>query len=136
MLYAIGIPEVLAKEEVLRQPKYFGKYGTIRKIAIASNPSKNRAVNNNTHVFSAYVTYTTPKATKAAIRALHNRPLDYNITNGYNSKPQLIRCTYGTTKYCSYFLKGLECTTPDCLFLHVVAAEEDSYAKDDYSLKD
>lgn len=28
--------------------------------------------------------------------------------------------TYGTTKYCSSFIRGYECRNPDCLFLHEI----------------
>ena len=37
----------------------------------------------------------------------------------------IIRASFGTTKYCSYFLKGIECTNKECLFLHKLAGEND-----------
>jgi hypothetical protein len=41
------------------------------------------------------------------------------------------RASYGTTKYCSYWLRGLVDPNPDCLFLHDVADEADSFSKED-----
>jgi CCR4-NOT transcription complex subunit 4 len=31
---------------------------------------------------------------------------------------KLIRASFGTTKYCSYFLRGNPCINKNCLFLH------------------
>ncbi len=31
---------------------------------------------------------------------------------------RLIRASFGTTKYCSFFLKGLQCKNKECLYMH------------------
>jgi hypothetical protein len=31
-----------------------------------------------------------------------------------------VKATFGTTKYCNAFLKGVPCGNPDCLYLHEV----------------
>jgi len=31
---------------------------------------------------------------------------------------RLIRASFGTTKYCSYFLNNEDCLNPDCVYLH------------------
>ena len=33
---------------------------------------------------------------------------------------RLSRASFGTTKYCNYFLRGQECTNTDCLYLHSI----------------
>lgn len=39
---------------------------------------------------------------------------------------RLIRASYGTTKYCTYFLKKQECPNrPDCYFLHCYERENE-----------
>lgn len=43
----------------------------------------------------------------------------------------LYRASYGTTKYCSYWLRGMVDPNTECLFLHDVADEADSFSKDD-----
>jgi CCR4-NOT transcription complex subunit 4 len=43
----------------------------------------------------------------------------------------LIRASFGTTKYCSYFLKGIECNNKECLFLHKWADENDIIKRGD-----
>jgi hypothetical protein len=29
-----------------------------------------------------------------------------------------LKVSFGTTKYCAYFLRGYECPNPDCFYLH------------------
>lgn len=41
------------------------------------------------------------------------------------------RATYGTTKYCSFFLKGQQCLNQGCQFLHEPGEEADSFTKDE-----
>ena len=43
----------------------------------------------------------------------------------------VIRASFGTTKYCSFFLKGIECNNKDCLFLHKWAEENDIIKRGD-----
>jgi hypothetical protein len=43
----------------------------------------------------------------------------------------MIRATYGTTKYCSFFLKGQQCMNAGCQFLHEPGEEADSFTKDE-----
>lgn len=38
--------------------------------------------------------------------------------DNYEYKKCLIKASYGTTKYCAYFLKDRICTNSDCLYLH------------------
>lgn len=42
--------------------------------------------------------------------------------------------SYGTTKYCSYYLRGLTCQNPGCMYLHEPGEEADSYTKEEMSM--
>jgi hypothetical protein len=41
-----------------------------------------------------------------------------------------IRASFGTTKYCSYFLKGQECRNKECLYLHKLVPSEETIPKE------
>jgi len=38
--------------------------------------------------------------------------------DGYNLNERPLKVSYGTTKYCSSFIKGYECRNPECFYLH------------------
>ncbi|XP_039052570.1 CCR4-NOT transcription complex subunit 4-like [Hibiscus syriacus] len=38
---------------------------------------------------------------------------------------------FGTTKYCHAWLRNLPCSNPDCLYLHEIGSQEDSFTKDE-----
>ena len=42
-----------------------------------------------------------------------------------------LRAAFGTTKYCSFFLRGMKCTVPDCMYLHDLGPQGDSFTKED-----
>ncbi|KAF5092927.1 hypothetical protein D0Z03_002631 [Geotrichum reessii] len=44
-----------------------------------------------------------------------------------------LRATYGTTKYCSSYLRGQQCQNSNCMFLHEPGEEADSYTRQDLS---
>lgn len=31
-----------------------------------------------------------------------------------------MKVSFGTTKYCSHFLRGNDCPNPDCFYLHTI----------------
>lgn len=37
----------------------------------------------------------------------------------------ILRASFGTTKYCTFFLKNLDCPNKDCLYLHYLADDND-----------
>jgi hypothetical protein len=45
----------------------------------------------------------------------------------------VLRASYGTTKYCTFFLKNLDCPNKECLYLHVLADDGDIINRDDMS---
>ena len=114
LVYVIGLSSSLANKEKLIKYEYFGQYGTIVKIVV----NKNKAYNKNSPhgpTYSAYVTYSKPNEASIAILSLDETSID----------DHLIRASFGTTKYCSYFLNGCECNNKDCVFLHYYADENE-----------
>ncbi|XP_040858214.1 CCR4-NOT transcription complex subunit 4 isoform X8 [Ochotona curzoniae] len=41
------------------------------------------------------------------------------------------QASLGTTKYCSYFLKNMQCPKPDCMYLHELGDEAASFTKEE-----
>jgi len=42
-----------------------------------------------------------------------------------------VKASYGTTKYCTFYLKDQTCPNTDCLYLHHQAKDSDCFIKDD-----
>ena len=100
--------------------EYFGQYGTILKIVV----NKTKAYNPNGPngpSYSAYISYVTEQEASIAILAIDNIEVDDHI----------LRASYGTTKYCTFFLKNLDCPNKDCLYLHHLAEDSDIINRDD-----
>ena len=123
LVYIIGLSSNIAHKEKLNKYEYLGQYGTIQKIVV----NRSKAYNlNSVHgpSYSAYVTYSKPYEASIAILSLDDKMIDNHI----------IRASFGTTKYCSYFLKGIECTNKECLFLHKLAGENDIIKRGELTL--
>mmetsp|Transcript_16486 Transcript_16486/g.34267 ORF Transcript_16486/g.34267 Transcript_16486/m.34267 type:complete len:891 (-) Transcript_16486:190-2862(-) len=116
LVYAVGMPPSIATEEILRKPEYFGQYGKISKIVINRNhnPGDPRRASA-----SAYVTFVHKEDTLACILAL----------DGFYHDGRNIRASYGTSKYCSAFIKSVRCNNPDCTYLHHMGDAEDTFTK-------
>ena len=117
LVYAVGLPPNIATEENLRSPQFFGQYGKISKIVI--NRSQANIADARRASASAYVTFLHKEDTLSCILALDGFYLD-----GRN-----IRASYGTSKYCSAFIKNVRCNNPDCTYLHEMGAAEDTFTK-------
>ncbi|CAK66490.1 unnamed protein product (macronuclear) [Paramecium tetraurelia] len=112
LIYVIGLAPNIAKEDVisfqLKKPEYFGQYGQIQKlIVIQSN-----TFNPPSH--AAYITYRNEQEASLAILV--------NIINIYLQ----VKASFGTTKYCTNFLKGQQCKIKDCVYLHQHPKDKDS----------
>jgi CCR4-NOT transcription complex subunit 4 len=118
LVYLIGLTEGVASENLLSKPEYFGQYGHIRKIVVNKDKPFNRGTSEGPS-FSAYVTFSQVNDASIAILGLDEFELDDRI----------IKASYGMTKYCSYFIKGLSCQNSDCLYLHTPADEGDCFSK-------
>lgn len=98
-----GLPIEFDDPDLLGDSLHFGKYGTVEKIIISSQGKHNR-----TAFIQVYITYSKPIDAAFAIRAL----------DGIKIKGREITATFGTTKYCTYFLKSIECRNERCFYLH------------------
>ena len=125
LVYAVGLPPSVANEDLLKKSDYFGQYGKISKIVLnRSNISGASATNsdgnsNRRSSASAYVTFAHKEDTLACILAL----------DGFYLDNRNIRASYGTSKYCSAFIKSVRCNNPDCTYLHVLGENEDTFTK-------
>lgn len=123
LVYVIGLSHTIASQEKLISYEYFGQYGLITKMVV----NKKKAYNTNSPngpSYSAYVTYAYPHEASIAILCLDNK-----IINNH-----LIRASFGTTKYCSFFLQRIECINKDCLFLHRKACDSDIIKREDLNV--
>ena len=111
LVHAHGFPKNIARIDILRTKKFFGRYGKVLRVFISSkfNP-------DNKKVFSVYVTYSNEIEAAFAILCV-----DSLLIQG-----KIIRAFFGTTKYCSHFLNNKKCENLDnCMFLHQLVDEKD-----------
>ncbi|KAF2193390.1 hypothetical protein K469DRAFT_712144 [Zopfia rhizophila CBS 207.26] len=106
--------------EALRGPEYFGQYGQIIKIVVS------KAKENAQHQQSVgvYVTFARKEDAAVCIQAV----------DGTQNGGRTLRAQYGTTKYCSAYLRGEQCNNRNCMFLHEPGEENDSFTRQDLSL--
>ena len=50
--------------------------------------------------------------------------------DGFWLDNRMLRASFGTTKYCNFFLRNAECTNSDCLYLHDIGNPANSFTKD------
>lgn len=117
LVYTVGLPPSIAAEDVLRKPEFFGQYGKIAKIVLNRNHSGNGDSRRSSA--SAYVTFAHKEDALACILAL----------DGFFMEGRNIRASYGTSKYCSAFIKNVRCNNPDCTYLHCMGDSEDTFTK-------
>ena len=51
--------------------------------------------------------------------------------SGMSLEGNTIHASFGTTKYCSFFLRGVHCNNAECLYLHCMADPEDCFTKNE-----
>ncbi|KAF4354613.1 hypothetical protein F8388_009604 [Cannabis sativa] len=120
LVYIVGLPLNLADEELLQRREYFGQYGKVLKVSMSRTAAGViQQYQNNT--CSVYITYSKEDE---AIRCIQN-------VHGYVLEGRSLRACFGTTKYCHAWLRNVPCTNPDCLYLHEVGSQEDSFTKDE-----
>ncbi|CAO2184372.1 unnamed protein product [Urochloa humidicola] len=121
LVYIIGLPAHLCNESVLEHREYFGQYGKVLKVSVSrpnGPPSQQASANNN---ISVYITYAKEEEAIHCIQSVHNFVLEGKV----------LRACFGTTKYCHAWLRNMTCGNPDCLYLHDVGSQEDSFTKDE-----
>jgi len=120
LIYCVGLPPSMSSAELLRAPQNFGQYGRIQKVVLNRGPTQNSTVRGAPPpTVSAYVTFHHPLDALCCILSLDGLYLDNRN----------VRCSYGTSKYCSAFIKNVRCNNPDCTYLHYLGSEEDTFTK-------
>lgn len=115
LVYIICIPQKYADESILSRHEFFGQFGEIRKIVV----NKRASVLESTA--SAYITYGCEDEARTCIQEVDESLLDGKI----------LKCTYGTTKYCTFYLKNIICQNTDCMYLHESRPQKDLLTKDE-----
>ena len=137
LVYVVGM-DITGDEhalETLRGPNHFGQYGEIIKI-VASKAKEGYAGHTSTGI---YVTFASKDDAKTCIQAVDGTPHDGRVLRLVTPSPTshlLIwnsSAQYGTTKYCSAFLRNERCTNRSCMFLHETGDDNDSFSRADLS---
>lgn len=125
LVYVIGIVQKYADESVLRRHEFFSQFGSIKKIIINKRYTAPDVKNMDTKALeataSAYITFSSAFEARWCIQEVDESLLDGKI----------LRCTYGTTKYCSFYLKGVPCQNNDCMYLHTSKPSRDVLTKEE-----
>ena len=107
MVYVIGLVPQIKDEssllQTLRGVDYFGQYGDIDKIVVSK--AKPGAPSQGVGV---YITYARREDAALCIATI----------DGSVNGDRVLRAQFGTTKYCSAYLRGETCTNKNCSFLH------------------
>ncbi|KAF4776874.1 hypothetical protein HER10_EVM0009558 [Colletotrichum scovillei] len=122
LVYVTGLTPTVREDELLktlRKPEFFGQYGNILKISISSRKSQD----GQHQSLGIYVTFEKKEDAQRCIQAV----------NGSQNGDRVLRAQLGTTKYCSAWLRHEQCTNRQCMFLHELGDEEDSYTRQDLS---
>ncbi|PGG95780.1 hypothetical protein AJ79_09880 [Helicocarpus griseus UAMH5409] len=123
LVYVIGLNPTIRDENqllnTLRGEQYFGQYGEIEKIVV----SKAKPGGNPNQGIGVYVTFSRKADAATCIAAVDGSP------NG----DRVLRAQYGTTKYCSSFLRNEQCNNRNCTFLHETGEDNDSFSRQDLS---
>uniref|UniRef100_A0A2P2MIE9 Uncharacterized protein LOC105628163 isoform X1 n=2 Tax=Rhizophora mucronata TaxID=61149 RepID=A0A2P2MIE9_RHIMU len=120
LVYIVGLPLNLADEDLLQRREFFGQYGKVLKVSMSRTAAGViQQFPNNT--CSVYITYSREEEAIRCIQSVHGFVLD----------GRSLKACFGTTKYCHAWLRNVPCTNPDCLYLHEIGSQEDSFTKDE-----
>ncbi|KAI2794563.1 hypothetical protein POX_a01162 [Penicillium oxalicum] len=123
LVYVIGLNPTIRDEnqllQTLRGRDYFGQYGDIEKIVV----SKAKPGGNPHQGIGVYVTFSRKADAATCIAAV----------DGSANGDRVLRAQYGTTKYCSSFLRNEPCNNRNCTFLHETGEDSESYSRSDLS---
>ncbi|KAH8739993.1 Not4hp/Mot2p [Cryptosporidium ryanae] len=111
LVYVVGLNYSVAKREILSCENMFGRYGKILNMRILPN-------DNDT--CSAFITYSDELSATKAIKNTNGKKIF-----GQN----VIRCSFGTNKYCINFIKGINCNNSNCAYVHNIVEPNDCISK-------
>ncbi|KAL8677806.1 MAG: hypothetical protein Q9186_005786 [Xanthomendoza sp. 1 TL-2023] len=122
LVYVVGLNPKSREEDLLqtlRGDQYFGQYGKIIKIVV----SKAKANAGGNSSIGVYVTFARKQDAASCISAV----------DGSQNGDRTLRAQYGTTKYCSAYLRNEICNNRECMFLHEQGEDHDSFSRQDLS---
>ncbi|KAL8767076.1 MAG: hypothetical protein Q9209_006303 [Squamulea sp. 1 TL-2023] len=122
LVYVVGLNPKSREEDLLqtlRGDQYFGQYGKIIKIVV----SKAKANAGGNSSIGVYVTFARKEDAASCIAAV----------DGSQNGDRTLRAQYGTTKYCSAYLRNETCNNRECMFLHEQGEDHDSFSRQDLS---
>ncbi|ONH66060.1 General negative regulator of transcription subunit 4 [Cyberlindnera fabianii] len=130
LVYIIGLnPPSLPQDELyplLKSEKYFGQFGRVTKLVVNRKPPMTSSYHApSSNGAGVYVTFAKKDDAKKCIDAIDGSWMDGKI----------LKATYGTTKYCSSYLRGQPCPNPGCMFLHEPGEEAETYSRHDLSTR-
>lgn len=125
LVYVIGLNPPYPYDElpsILKSEKYFGQYGRINKIVInrKTGHEHHSVSGSSNHVNSGYGIYVTFSKKDDAAKCI--QAIDGIYIDGHQ-----VKAAYGTTKYCSSYLRSQPCPNPNCMFLHEPGEEADAF---------
>lgn len=140
LVYVIGLNPTIRDEgqllQTLRGDQYFGQYGEIEKIVV-SKAKPGGSPNQGIGVYVTFAKKTDAASCIAAVDGSANgdRVLRYvsYVQNAFEVVLMSLRAQYGTTKYCSSFLRNETCNNRNCTFLHETGEDGDSFSRQDLS---
>lgn len=123
LVYVVGLSPNISTEETLSGAAFFGQYGRIRKCVVNKNNAYKHGASG--YSYGAYVTFENEDEAAKCIAVRYKQAVD-----GFVYEGRTLKATLGTTKYCLYFLRNAKCPKQDCLFLHYLASEHDSFKRE------
>jgi CCR4-NOT transcription complex subunit 4 len=123
LVYVTGLKPRISGDklvESLRSKDFFGQYGDIIKVVV----SKSKDGLGSNQPIGIYVTYARKDDASLCIATIdgHKQP-----------DGSRVRAQYGTTKYCSAYLRNDTCTNRNCMFLHEPGEDSESFTRQDLS---
>ncbi|KAL8787855.1 MAG: hypothetical protein Q9195_007595 [Heterodermia aff. obscurata] len=121
LVYVVGLNPKSREQDLLqtlRGDQYFGQYGKIIKIVVSK---AKEGVSSNS--IGVYVTFARKEDAASCIAAV----------DGSQNGDRTLRAQFGTTKYCSVFLRNETCNNRSCMFLHETGEDDDSFSRQDLS---
>ncbi|SAM06918.1 hypothetical protein [Absidia glauca] len=116
---------VVQKNLIIRSNDYFGQFGKIAKVVI----------NKRNVAVTSHVGGTASMQPSAAVYVTYHRKEDADraiqTVDGHSIAGRILRASYGTTKYCTYYLRNMTCPNPSCLYLHEPGEEADTISKEE-----
>ncbi|GHJ86852.1 hypothetical protein NliqN6_3254 [Naganishia liquefaciens] len=135
MIYVTGMKMMGGSTEeflsTLRSNDYFGQYGKIAKVFLRKGPSTSDPTSGSLESSSdsdelgIYITYLRREDASRAIATLDG-------VSAPGNPGKTLKVTYGSTKYCLSWLRGVKCDEGSaCLGAHDWAADNDTFTRKD-----